>query len=290
VDKLGDLFYTFGTDEAKERGVKEWRIAFNAAGASRREIGKKLADHYIRVGEVLLAKGSKPGATDEDLPNALNAFTQALEFDQSNEVAATRLNETNVAISERKERRQLNVNIIASAEKVMVQAEKSRIAGDFGNAITTYNQALGLFQAVDNEFTDQAETAKESVKEISKNITDVINQILDAASDAIDKGDKLVDEKKFEEAQKLYETVPGVVSVVPGDVNTTHGKDRESLVETSKNKIKDAKLAKQRYEKQKADQEEAAKRLATQGGPRPAAAPAAPATPAPAAPLAPISK
>ena len=259
--EIGDLFYNFGTDEAKERGVREWRIAYDMPGSDRRVIGKKLSEHYVGVGEKLLASAKLPGASDQDLPNALNAFTQALEFDQTSKVAAQRINETNVAINERKERRSVNVNIIASAEKVKVQAEKARVNGDFGNAITTYTQAIGLYQAIDNEFTDQASVAKESIKEANKSITDIINQVLDSATDEIDKGDKAVTEHRFEDAVSSYERVPNIVGVIPGDESSTHGKEKADVIELSKKKIEESKVAKSRWEelerKRKADAEAA---------------------------------
>jgi tetratricopeptide (TPR) repeat protein len=268
-EKVGDLFYAFGADEARDRGVREWRLAYDQAGADRRRIGKKLADHYIKIGETLLAAGTRPKASDQDLPNALGAFTQAIEFDQTNDLAARRINETNVAISERKARRELNVNMIASADKVMVQAEKSRLAGDFGNAIATYNQAIGLFQAVGEEFEDQSRTAKESAKEINKNITDIINEVLDAASDAIDKGDKAVDEHRWDDAVTSYNRVPNIVNVVPGDASTTHGKDKLDIIELSKKKIDDAKLARNRYEETERQRKAAAEvEAAKRGGAR----------------------
>jgi len=261
-ERIGDLFYAFGTQEAMERGVREWRLTYDMSGADRRRVGKKLGDHYVTVGEGHLKKAARPGASDDDLPNALNAFTEALEFDQTNNTAAARINETNTAIAERKERRQLNVNIIASAEKVKVQAEKKRLEKDFTAAIDTYKQAIGLYEAVDDEFQDQANAAKESVKEINKNITDVINEILDAGSDAIDRGDKAVDEKNFAAGMDEYKKVEAIVSVIPGDETTTHGKNKREMIELSKKKIEDAKLAEQRWEEVKRQQEAAAKAAA----------------------------
>ena len=287
-DKVGDLFYTFGTEKGKERGVREWRIAYDMPGADRRTIGKKLSAHYVRAGEALLAKAQRPGASDQDLPSALNAFTQALDFDQTSQPAAQRINEANVAINERKERRAINVNIIASAEKVKVQAEKARVNGDFGNSITTYTQAIGLYQAIDDEFTDQSSVAKQSVMEIGKSITDIINQVLDAASDEIDKGDKAVTAHQFEDATASYERVPNIVSVIPGDETTTHGKEKIDIIAQAKKKIEDSKLAKSKWE----EQERQRKALAEAGPAKaPSAAPAPPAAKAaPAAKAGPAGK
>jgi len=267
-EKAGDLFYGYGmrnlsvagapAEEAKERGVREWRIAYDMPGSERREIGKKLSRHYIGVGEALLASAQRPGASDQDLPSALHAFTQALEFDQTSHTAAQRINETNIAIKERNERRSVNSVIIASAEKVKVQAEKARVNGDFGNAITTYTQAVNLYQTIDDEFTDQATVAKDGIKEVNKSITEIINQVLDAASDEIDKGDKAVTEHRFEDAQACYERVPNVLTVVPGDETTTPGKEKRDILDLAKKKIDDSKEAKRRWEEAEAARKAAA--------------------------------
>jgi len=105
IEKMGDLFYAFNSTEAQDRGVSEWKKAYEVAGAERRRIGKKLGEYYIKVGEKYLARAK----ADDDLPNALEAFTTALEFDQSNDLAASRINETNTAITARQERRTMNV-------------------------------------------------------------------------------------------------------------------------------------------------------------------------------------
>jgi len=265
-EQVGDLFYAFGTPEAQDRGVREWRTAYEMPRADRRALGKKLADHYIQVGNALLESAKRPGSSDEDLPNALKAFIQALEFDQTNDLAASRINDTNVAINERNQRREVNRNIIAAAEKVMVQAEKARLGNDFGLALTTYYQAMGLLQTINEEFTDQKARANEGTKEINKNITDIINEVLDQASDTVDKGDKAVDEHRFDEAVQLYERVPNIVSMIPGDESTTHGKDKAEMITLAKKKIDDAKLAKSRWEETERQRQAAAEAAAKAAG------------------------
>ena len=260
-DWLGDLYYAYGTDDARERAVREWRIAYETPSPERRRIARKLAGHYIKVGEVLFERAMLPGAPDEDLPNALDAFTKALQYDQTNDVAASRITETAVEIDERKERRELNVNVIASAEKVMVQAERSAVAEDYGKAIGTYRQAVGLFELINEEFKDQAKTAKDSIKDIKKCITDVINDVLDKASDTIDEGDRAVDEHNFEDAFSIYARVPGILSVIPDDTGT-HAEEKADLITLTAQKTDEAKMAKMRWEERKRQEEEAARRTA----------------------------
>ena len=261
-DQVGDQYYAFGTEEARGRAVREWRIVYDASTPERRQIARKLASHYIQVGQASLEGAAQPRAAEESLPNALNAFTQALQFDQTNELAASLINETRAAIAERKERRELNVNVIASAQQVMTQADRSRVDGDFGAAIGTYKKAIGLFELIDNEFPDQFSEANSSIKSINKSITDVINEVLDKADDTVDDGDRAVDEHRFEDAVGCYSRVANIVSVIPGDESTTHGKEREDTVKRAAKKMDDAKMAKVRWEELQRQKEAAAKAAA----------------------------
>ncbi len=276
-EAVGDLFYAQDSLQAQERGVREWRVAFETDGADRRRIGRKLAEHYIKVGNALLEKGTAPGAADEDLPNALNAFTSALEFDQTSSIAASRIKETNAAVMERKERREMNMNFVATAEKVMVQAQKTRAEGDYGTAIATYERAKGLFEAVTDEFPEQSNAAKESIKTIDREITDMINEVLDSANDAIDQGDKAIAEHRYSDALSSYERVKSIVSIISDDPSSTHGKERQELEATAQKKIDEAKIAEDRWKKQQQAGESKAKAApgAPAAGTPPAAAPPA---------------
>lgn len=264
VEKMGDLYYAFNTTESQERAVEEWKQAYDIAGSERRRIGRKLAEYFIKTGETFLARAK----ADDDLPNALKAFTTALEFDQTNEVAAARINETNSAITARDERRTMNVNMIAAAEKVMTQAEASNVAGDYANAIATYKHAQSLFAAVDTEFADQAAAAGDNVKAIDKNITDIINKVLEAASATIDEGDKERSNRRYDEAINCYGRVPQILSVITADETTTHGKDKRELETLAASNITLAQEAKRRAEEQAAAAAETAKNKGKAAAPK----------------------
>ena len=263
-ENVGDLFADFGTEKSADRAVREWRVAYEAQASNRRRVGGKIAEHYINLGEKLMNKALLPTATEDDLPNALNAFTQALEYDQTNKLAAEKMNAANTAIAERKQRREMNVKLIASAEKVLVQAEKSRLGGDYGNAMATYNQALGLYQAVDEGFADQLAEARDKSKRIAKSLSDIVNEILDKASSAVDRGDKALTEHNFEAAIAAYDEVTGTLAMLPPD--DKRAKDKNQLIETAKKKKGDVPAAKERWEREQKAKEEEAKRAAAAGG------------------------
>ncbi len=261
--RIGDIYYAYGTDDAKERGVREWRIAYELGGPERRQVAKKLADHYLARGNAFLANAELPGAAEDDLDNALNAFETALDFDNTNDEAADLIQHTHVLIKERNERFETNVKIIATAQKVQEEADKARLNGDFGNAINTYRQSISLFEAVSDEFKKQDQLAKDSVRRLKKNITDVINEVLDQASDAIDSGERAVEQNKYEEAIDSYAKVPGIVSVIPEDVNPALTQDKNDIIQLSEEKIEEAKKAKTRYQQ---FQEEQRRQAQQQGG------------------------
>lgn len=279
-EQIGDLFYGYGTRETQDRAVREWRIAYTQGGPERVRVGGKLAAHYIHVGEACLDRASKPAASDKELPDAREAFSLALEFDRSSVVAEDALNKTNIAIQEREQRRQLAVNIIASGEKVMKEAERYRMnkePGSLANAIATYKQAGALFEAVDDEFPDQAKAAKESIKSANKSVGDAIIEILEMATAAISSGDSAVSEHRWDDAFAKYDSVPNIVSVIPDD-DATHSRHKKEVVDEAARKRQEGETSKKRFE----DATRAAVAATAPGGAAAGTAPAA--APAGAAP------
>lgn len=277
-DKIGDMYYAFGALDTTLRGVREWKTAFDQMGSDRGGVAAKLTEHFMKEGKAFLESASKPGSKDTDLPNALNNFEQALEFAPTNNELAALIEKTHKAIAERKERYETMVRIIAAAEKTQAEAEKARLAGDRGGAISTYRQAIALFSGVSNEFKDLESTAKESTRKLIKSINDTINEILDEASDVIDKGEKAKDNHEYEQAIAEYSKVPTIVGVIPDDVNPQLTQDKQQVIELATRKIEEAKVAKLRYDEIKKEAEEAAKRGNRGGGAaRPAGGAAQPA-------------
>ncbi|HPO16220.1 MAG TPA: hypothetical protein PLI09_22485 [Candidatus Hydrogenedentes bacterium] len=259
-DKVGDMYYAFGTPDTAIRGVREWKTAFDMPASDRAAIASKLTAHFMKEGKAFLESAAKPGSKDTDLPNALNNFEQAMEFERTNKELALMIEKTHKAIAERKERYETMVRIIAAAEKTQAEAEKARLAGDRGGAISTYRQAIALFSGVSNEFKDLENTSKESTRKLNKSINDTINEILDEASDVIDKGEKAKDNHEYEQAIAEYSKVPTIVGVIPDDVNPQLTQDKQQVIELATRKIEEAKVAKLRYDEIKKEAEEAAKR------------------------------
>jgi tetratricopeptide (TPR) repeat protein len=280
-EQVGDLFYEFGSDETKERGVREWQVAHSLGGPERRRVASKLSRHYLSVGEELFEAGGRKGASETTLPSALRAFEQALDFDRTNDEAADQIQKTHVAIEERKQRLELVLGIIAEGEKLMSQADAMRVDGDLANAMRTYRQAIGFFTAVDDEFTDQEKVAKDKIRDCQNSISEVIRSIMDRASDAIEDGDQKREGHQYEQAIQAYTLVPDILAAINDEENPTFATEKREVAALAEKRIEEAKVAKLRYEQAQAEQ------AAAQKGGRPAAAPGAPG--APAAPVRPTA-
>lgn len=276
-EQIGDLYYERGDVDAELRGVREWRIAHNLGGPDRDRLVDKLAGHYLKNGEELLARAESPQVTDTDLDDALRAFEVALEFKRADSEIAGFIQDTHIAINERRQRYEMTLNIISTGERVQEEADKTRLDKDYDKAIKTYNQSITFFEAVDDEFKDQEKIAKESIRRLKKNINDVINQILDEASDAIDDGNQKREQHKYDEAIVAYRKVESIVSVIPAHENPDFKTDKEEMLALAQQRIQDAKEEKVRYQQAKAEQERLARERGAQGGaPAPAPAPQPP--------------
>lgn len=255
-EAVADLFYAYGGENGAARAVQEWRTAYNIGGPERSRIAKKLSSYYLREGEELLESGQLPGSSDDDLPQALKAFEQALDYDRTSQVAADRIQEAHVAIADRQERFQMTLSIIAEADKVREEAEKARLSGDFALAIRNYKVAIDVLTAVGGDFPEQLKNAKEGIRTLDRSINDVINDILESASQAIEQGDRASEENKYEEALSHYAKVPQILSVIPDD-DPTHAKEKTDIIQLAQQKEEESKRAEVRYKEALAQQEAA---------------------------------
>lgn len=249
-ERVGDLFYGFGTKESQERGVREWKIAYQHPGPQRARAASKLTAHYLSEGEGFLEESQKPGSAETLLEAALTSFKQALEFDRANPLAAQRINDTTVAIAKKKERREFQDGLLAQGTKVIQLAEKSALDNDFGTAIHTYNQAATLFEAVSDEFADLEKAAKEALDAVSKGKRDVVNNVLTAADEKISEGDKLVEQRDFDNAVNVYTYVETIVNAIPEGEGARVEERKAETIARAKQKVVDANNAKARWEQE----------------------------------------
>ena len=251
-EKIGDAFYAFG-GEGRDRAVQEWTNALTLAGPERNNVMKKLAMHYLSLGKDYLNRAMKPNAPRDALPNALNNFTKALEFDQSNEDAAKLINETQIQIAERDQRLELAIRTLSAAESVVKQAERSKVDQQFAEAIAQYKKAIAVFEQVGDEFTEQFEAADSGKEDAKLRISQIIKTVLDLASDRIEDGDRLVDQKKFDDAVNQYNSVETLLKVVPDDLQGSQLQEKKTLIEQAAQKVQDAEKAKRAEEQLQAN-------------------------------------
>jgi len=248
MEYIGDMLYAYPQKSVKLRGVAEWQKAFDMGGKDRLHLGSKLSAHYMQEGNDYLAHAAQPDAEETDLNNAKRAFEDALNYDRSNEAAAKLIQETDVAIRERNERLEVVLSIIATGERIHEEANRYREMQDFANAISTYRQAIGFFDAVDDEFKVHANTARENVRRLRREISDLINEVLDAASQVIDEGDRARDNNQFDEASNKYQSVSRIVSVISEDESATVLRDKQEVIDLAGRKLEESNVQKLRYE------------------------------------------
>ncbi|MCC6699201.1 MAG: hypothetical protein IT365_26490 [Candidatus Hydrogenedentes bacterium] len=247
-ERVGDAFYAFDSKEGRERGVQEWDAALSMSGKSRQRIQGKLAKHYLDLGEEYFNLTiNNPDAPTDSLQQALDSFTKSLEYDRSSDDAVKRINETQVAISERNERLQLAVQMVANGESVLKEAEGSALADQNEEALAKYEKAILVLNQVSSEFKEQASAAKDGVENANRAISKIIRKVLDQAQEQIDQGDQLVEDKSFEEAKNRYSSVETILKVVP-EREGPDAEQKHKLLEESKTKIGDAERAKVQYE------------------------------------------
>ncbi|MFA6239362.1 MAG: hypothetical protein WC655_00450 [Candidatus Hydrogenedentales bacterium] len=276
-ERIADSFYAFGDKRGRERGVREWAGALKYSGNERERILKKLSQHYMNEGQRLFEHASTKDAANDTLQNALGNFTKSLEFDQSNKEAATMINNTQVAITERDQRLKLAMETVAAGQSVMKKAEVDMAGEQNERALANFRQAIVVFEQVGDEFKEQQESANEGSAEARRMINRIINKVLDQAQDRLDEGDRLVADNKYDSAIDTYKSVPTVLNVVPEDAPRTQGLQKVKLVELSQNKVKDAEKAKRAFD----EQEKARKAAAEAEAANPGAAAPAPAAPRP---------
>lgn len=282
-EQVGDLYYAFDTRKSTERSVREWRIAYELGGPNRESVALKISDHFLREGREYLEQADEKGKGETELPAALAAFKKSLQYNRTSETAADLIQDTNKRISERNERREMIINIIASAESTREQADTLAAAGNYGNAIPSYKQAIEILGAVDDEFTDQFDSAKEMTQTINKSVSTAIANIQESASAAIDEGERFEEQHKFDEAIKAYSRVAVLVTMIPDDHNKTTTQDKNDVIELAKKKIEEAERSKTQWESSPQNQPGAPRSLSAPGGAAPKAPAAAPAAaPAPA--------
>lgn len=250
-EEVGDIYYQFGTEEATARAVTEWRTAFSLPGAERPRVGQKLSQHFMRVGRGYFEKDRY---SDTDLPNALDAFQQALSYDRQNSEAATLIQQVNRKIEERRELYQLYLEIISKAEAIREEATRAALNKEYGTAIARLRKGVSLFDGVGDEFPDLYDTAKRGTTEMRKEIESVIQEVLTRASEAIDEGDTARDNRDYPKAISAYERVQGILAEVPEDAGQTLLEDKAELEQLAQRKVRETKEEQADFERRQREQ------------------------------------
>lgn len=250
--KVGDLYYAYDTPESRERAVHEWKVAYRIPGSQSRVAAKRLAKHFIEVGEMRFNRAQTPEALDSDLEDALRAFETALEFDGTNERAATLVSKTTNAIIERRELYDEQQLFIDNAAVIMENAERSLFQKDYADALSSYQQALTLVDRVGAEFTDLQEQAQDMASDLRKGVKSSISEIFAVANEKIVEGDQLSDDGDYEQALNVYRSAESILGDVPDEEGTIEAERKAELEEVLMTKIDETEVRMKAAESQPA--------------------------------------
>jgi hypothetical protein len=260
--RIGDLFYEYGEDliakgspesiakgrEMQDRGVHEWKIAQTDAGSARREASTRLSRHYIREGEFYFARSQQPNALDSDLNDALRNFSWALEFDRINDRAAARISETSLAIQRRQEKYALEDGFLSKSTEVMNVAERATVAGQFGDAIRAYNQALVTLGSISTDFKDLHQSAQDKISQVKNSLKEVMQKIQDEARAAMEAGQDAQLQNRFDDAIASFRRVPIILDAIPDDAGAVIEENKRLMIDEARELVADAESAKTRYQ------------------------------------------
>jgi len=281
-EHVGDAFYGYGglTKDLRgiDRGVVEWKKAQRAPGPQRSSVSKKLANHYLGVGEVLFRRSTGVEAQDTDLQGALQAFRTALEYERTNDIAKDRINETAVAIVKRQEDYELESSFIDLTDSIVKSAEESALRFDYRTAFDSYDKGLLMLGQVTARFKDLDKTATVNRDSIRKSVKALTVTVVNEATDTIAQGLNALDQLRFDEAIRLYEGVPRILDPIPEDPRRGVPQNVKDLIDLSKKSITEARFAEQRHqERLEAGEAGAGGGAAAASGAQPAASAAPPA-------------
>lgn len=256
-ETVGDAFYAFGqrnkdpdgNDDPRgiNRGVNEWKIAQAAPGPQRASASKKLANHYLEVGEKLFRNSSSAEARDSDLQEALGAFSTALEYERTNAIAKDRINVTAVAIVLREEDYDLESSFIDLSDSIIKHAEESALNIEYLKAFDSYSKGLLMLDQVTARFRDLDKTATANRDSIRKSVKELTMAVVNEASEQITSGNRAVDQVRFDEAIRLFQSVPLILEPIPEDPRRGVPQNVKEMIALSKRRVADAKIAQQRH-------------------------------------------
>jgi tetratricopeptide (TPR) repeat protein len=240
--EIGDAFYNFGTPQGKERGVEEWIKAYGIPGESRPAASVRLSKHYIEEGEQLYKRAQTPEGKDTDLPDALKAFTRALEFDLANTVAANNVTETTKAIGARADLFKAQQQYLERVDGMVKKAEGSAIEKDYGAALSSYSQALNVLGLVTVDFKELNAKARDETSKITQAVKQAISDVYASANDSIEKGDTALLNGNVDEAVRAYSMVKSIVAVVPDEAGSLNAQKKKDMEIAAQNKIDEAEI------------------------------------------------
>lgn len=246
--EVGDLFYSFATEESMEIGVTEWKIAQAQPGRHRNEAARRLSTHYISEGDDYVAHSLTPEYFESDLNDAIYSYRNALTYDRTNEVAARKIIETSAMKRRREKSYQREQNFIDKGLEKIEEADSSRMNKNFTETLASYNAAISLFRQVGDDFRDLVLTAGNNINAVNKNKKATIREVIDTANANMEEADDALVNAEYDAATALYYSVISDVKIILSVVleGSVNEKTVNALIDTANYGIEDTQKAKER--------------------------------------------
>ena len=167
--RIGDILYDSGQ---RERAVEEYKRVAEAE-PSRRDVVQRIAEFYVEQGDGALNR--------RELEVAQVAFAEALRFDMLHPSAQEKRLQVERLIREREERMAADESRVEAADALRRQADVSASEGNLIVAMDRLQEAMGLYEAVSEEFPGPRAAAGMGINTVSVRINDMKNQLISNA-------------------------------------------------------------------------------------------------------------
>lgn len=138
-----------------------------------REVKKRIAEYYVRVGEEALV--------EDELETAQEAFAIAVESDKLHPEAQRQLVMANRAIEKRDARHVHTRELIELAQQGEMDAEDAEIRRDYARSIQYLKTSEGYYGQVTEEFADLAKAAKIGLRSVRIQLNDMKRALVNNA-------------------------------------------------------------------------------------------------------------
>jgi len=169
--RIGDMFYDAGF---YERAIEEYQIVL-AANPSERDVTRRIADYYVKVGEEAVTAGR--------LQQAYEAFAKAAQADPLHSNAEARRLEVQSLIAQRDARLESARKLIEEAAQYQTQAEQLGMQRKHTEAMDLLKKAGACYEEITDEFPTEYQAAHAGLTNVEIRIREMKTALIENAQD-----------------------------------------------------------------------------------------------------------